>query len=232
MTISFGAPLPQAFYERDTLFVARDLLGCYLHRRLPTDLAAKLTSDVTGTAFPKKDDETRGAKPRDQDDTVLIGRITETEGYLGLIDDAAHSHRGPTPRTQIMFGPPGRAYVYLIYGMWWCTNVVTRPAGIGEAVLIRGIEPVHGEEKMRALRGGAKALANGPGKLSQAMAITGADNGADLSGNELFITKPTVAAGPDGTTRALDFPVPHKTAPRVGIDYATTRDKPWRFIAE
>lgn len=229
MTISFGAPLPQEFYERDTLTVARDLLGCYLHRRLPADLAATLARDVSGTAFSTEDDTVHFP---DEDDTVLIGRITETEGYLGLIDDAAHSHRGPTPRTQIMFGPPGRAYVYLIYGMWWCTNVVTRPAGIGEAVLIRGIEPVHGEEKMRVLRRGAKALADGPGKLSQAMAITGSDNGADLGGNELFITRPTVAARPEGTGRALVFPVPHKTAPRVGIDYATTRDKPWRFIAE
>ena len=138
-------PLPHSFYERDTLLVAQDLVGCYLHRRLP---------------------ETLGGG-------VLVGRITETEGYLGEADDAAHTARGRTKRNQVMFGPPGHAYIYLIYGMWWNLNAVTRPEGTGEGVLIRGIHPISGEEQMRDLRGGRNALGDGPGKLCQAMAITG-----------------------------------------------------------
>ena len=182
-------PLPRSFYERDTLLVAQDLVGCYLHRRLP---------------------ETLGGG-------VLVGRITETEGYLGEADDAAHTARGRTKRNQVMFGPPGHAYIYLIYGMWWNLNAVTRPEGTGEGVLIRGIHPISGEERMRDLRGGRKALADGPGKLCQAMAITGADYGSDLSGTDLFITPRT-------------DPVTLRATPRIGIDYAETRHEPWRFI--
>lgn len=182
-------PLPHSFYERDTLLVAQDLVGCYLHRRLP---------------------ETLGGG-------VLVGRITETEGYLGEADDAAHTARGRTKRNQVMFGPPGHAYIYLIYGMWWNLNAVTRPEGTGEGVLIRGIHPISGEEQMRDLRGGRKALADGPGKLCQAMAITGADYGSDLSGTDLFITPRT-------------DPVALRATPRIGIDYAETRHEPWRFI--
>ena len=116
-----------------------------------------------------------------------------------------------------MFGPPGHAYIYLIYGMWWNLNAVTRPEGTGEGVLIRGIHPISGEEQMRDLRGGRKALADGPGKLCQAMAITGADYGSDLSGTDLFITPRT-------------DPVTLRATPRIGIDYAETRHEPWRFI--
>ncbi len=169
--------------------MARDLVGCYLHRRLPAELGG-------GT---------------------LVGQITETEGYLGAVDDAAHSSRGKTKRTEVMFGPPGHAYVYLIYGMWWNLNAVTRPEGTGEGVLIRGVVPIQGEDTMRRFRGNAKALADGPGKLCQAFAITGDEYGLDLTGDTLFITE-------------RSKPVDIRTTPRIGIDYASTRDEPWRFI--
>ena len=181
--------LPRSFYERPTLDVARDLIGCHLHRRLPEELGG-------GT---------------------LVGQITETEGYLGAADDAAHTSRGRTNRNRVMFGPPGRAYIYLIYGMWWNLNAVTRPEGTGEGVLIRGVVPVVGEETMRELRGNAKALADGPGKLCQAFAITGDDYGLDLTGDTLFLTERTE-------------PVSIRATPRIGIDYASTKDEPWRFI--
>lgn len=188
-----GLILPRDFYDRETLEVARGLVGAHLHRRLTFN----------------------------GEQVELIGRITETEGYLGHIDDAAHAFRGKTRRTRAMFGPPGHAYVYFIYGMYWCMNAVAGPEGVGEAVLIRGIQPIQGAEVMRELRGGAKALADGPGKLCQAFNITGKEYGADLTvdtgENALFITE---------ATEAVDI----RATPRIGIPKATTRDEPWRFI--
>lgn len=187
---SANVPLPRTFYERETLVVAQDLVGCYLHRRLPEELGGGM----------------------------LVGRISETEGYLGENDDAAHTARGRTKRNAVMFGPPGHAYVYLIYGMWWNLNVVTRPEGTGEGVLIRGIHPVEGTETMRELRFGRKNIADGPGKLCQALAITGDDYGTDLTGGDIFITPRTEAL------------VEFRSTPRIGIDYASTKHEPWRFI--
>lgn len=184
-------PLERSFFARETLTVAQDLVGCYVHRRLPDELGGKL----------------------------LVGRITETEAYLGAADDAAHTSRGRTKRNQVMFGPPGHAYVYFIYGMWWNLNAVTRPEGTGEGVLIRGVHPILGEDVMRELRFGRKALADGPGKLCQALAITGDDYGVDLTeAGNLFIT---------GRTEPV---VEYRSTPRIGIDYASTREELWRFI--
>lgn len=198
-------PLPEDFYAQDTLSVASGLIGCYLHRVVDLDSLDQSVREAAG-------DRVTGR-------VELVGRIVETEGYLGLVDDAAHSHRGPTPRTRVMFEDPGHAYVYLIYGMWWCLNVVTRPAGVGEAVLIRGVEPIRGTPVMKALRGGRKAVADGPGKLCQALNITGAENGVSLRSPSLFIT------GSPGKAQWV-------TTPRIGIDYAhKTRDEPWRFVA-
>jgi DNA-3-methyladenine glycosylase len=147
---------------------------------------------------------------------LVAGRIVETEAYLGLADPAAHSYRGETARCASMFGAPGHAYVYLSYGMHRCFNVVTQRAGIGEAVLVRALEPLVGLDVMRARRGVERArdLASGPGKLCQALGIELEDDGADLLRSRLRLLVPPasapsaieVAVGPRiGITRAADL---------------------------
>jgi DNA-3-methyladenine glycosylase len=147
-------------------------------------------------------------------------RLTEVEAYSGSgIDPAAHSHRGPTPRAAIMFGPPGRLYVYFSYGVHWCANVVVGPEGDGEAVLLRAGEVVLGEELARSRRPAARSprdLAGGPARLTQALAIGRDDLGTDL----------LAPASPVRLHRGV--PPPGISAgPRVGISVAT--DLPWRF---
>jgi DNA-3-methyladenine glycosylase len=140
---------------------------------------------------------------------VQIARIVETEAYQGPRDLAAHSSRGRTPRTEVMFGPPGHAYVYLIYGIWWCLNAVTRAAGTPHAVLIRALEPVAGI--------GEKT--SGPGLLCKALEIDRRLNGVDLCGDTLWIEAPGVAKRPRITR-----------AKRIGVDYAGSwAEKMWRF---
>jgi len=139
------------------------------------------------------------------------GRIVETEAYVGAHDLACHAARGRTARTQILWGPPGRAYVYFIYGMHWCFNAVTGREGRPAAVLVRGLEPVAGFDGPVRL--------DGPGRLCRALDITGAQNGADL-----------VTSG----LRILDAPgVPGRAAergPRIGVDYAEEwAERPLRF---
>jgi DNA-3-methyladenine glycosylase len=147
-------------------------------------------------------------------------RLTEVEAYSGNgTDPAAHSHRGPTPRAAIMFGPPGRLYVYFSYGVHWCANVVVGREGEGSAVLLRAGEVVVGEELARSRRPAARAardLARGPARLSQALAIGPEDLDADL-------------LAPSSTVRLHSGPAPSSVSagPRVGISQAT--DLPWRF---
>jgi DNA-3-methyladenine glycosylase len=120
------------------------------------------------------------------------GMIVETEAYLGADDLAAHSSRGNTDRTRVIFGPPGRAYVYFIYGMHECLNVVAETDGVPGCVLIRALEPVCGIEEMRERRnwtGSIIGLANGPGKLTQALAITRKQYGQRLDKGELTIRR-------------------------------------------
>ncbi|WP_040494907.1 DNA-3-methyladenine glycosylase [Ilumatobacter nonamiensis] len=148
---------------------------------------------------------------------VVSGRIVETEAYLPD-DPASHSFRGPTERNRVMFGAPGRLYVYLSYGIHRCANVVTGPEGSGQAVLIRAVVPVDGIDTMRERRVRSDAeLANGPGKLCQALGIDLADNGVDLVGGD------RVTIADDG----LPPPVDPLTGPRIGISKAV--DRPWRF---
>ena len=183
--------LQRAFYARDTLTVARHLLGQRLVRIL--------------------------------DGQRFSGRIVEVEAYIGQGDQACHAARGLTPRTKVMFGPPGFAYVYFIYGMYHCLNVVTEREGFPAAVLIRALEPLEGLPLMRHLRQNRPddKLTNGPGKLCQALGITREMNGADLVSNEvLFIEKETPVS---------DEAV--QTTPRINVrgdERALT--VPWRFL--
>ena len=147
-------------------------------------------------------------------------RLTEVEAYSGNgTDPAAHSHRGPTPRAAIMFGPPGRLYVYFSYGVHWCANVVVGPEGSGSAVLLRAGEVVAGEELARSRRPAARVardLARGPARLAQALAIGPDDLDTDL-------------LSPSSTVRLHRGPAPSAVSagPRVGISRAT--ELPWRF---
>ncbi len=153
---------------------------------------------------------------------VTGGIIVETEAYMGTLDAAAHSYRGKTERTKIFFGAGGFVYVYLIYGMHICTNVVANVENIPEAVLIRALEPVDGVELMKVRRGNKnlRELCSGPGKLSQAMGITKNFYGADLCGEEIFIE----------TTE--NFSVEVKATKRINVDYAgAAADYLWRFVA-
>lgn len=180
MEITFD-PLPHGFYERDTVDVAKGLVGrMFVH-------------------------ETH--------EGPIGGIIVETEAY-GPDDPANHAHRGPRPRNFVMFGPPGFAYVYRIYGMYWCVNAVTRAEGVGEAVLIRAIEPTMGVDVMQRNRGqrDGSALCSGPGRLCQAVGITGLHNGADLSRGPILIGGPApkdlevVASARIGITKAAHLP--------------------------
>jgi DNA-3-methyladenine glycosylase len=159
--------LPRSFYDRDTVSVARELLGKHLVH------------------------VSRGVE--------RIGRIVEVEAYLGPHDLASHSSRGHTARTRVMFGPPGHAYVYLVYGIHCCMNVVTERDGHASAVLIRAVEPVKN----------AEGSTRGPGRLCKAMQIDRRLNGHDLLSEDFFIADPHDA----GTPRIVK-------RPRVGIDYA------------
>jgi DNA-3-methyladenine glycosylase len=150
------------------------------------------------------------------------GRIVEVEAYKGSMDAASHAYRGLTPRTAVMFGPPGYLYVYFTYGMHWCANVVCGPKGQASALLIRALAPLRGLDEMRRVRPAARRdrdLCNGPAKLCQALGITGADNGTDL----LRTGADRVRLVDDGT------PPPKEPAQgrRIGISVAT--EEPWRF---
>jgi DNA-3-methyladenine glycosylase len=193
---SLGRPLPRSFFEAPPETVAPRLLGKILAHRGPRGL--------------------------------LAGRIIEVEAYLGphnaIADRAAHAHRGPTERNRVLFGPAGHAYVYFIYGMYFCMNVSCEPEGLAGGVLLRALEPLAGIPQMARNRGLAKSsalhrIASGPGMLCQAMGITReTHNGIDLTRK----TSPLQILD-DG---AVIFE-PHITA-RIGIRHAA--DLPLRFI--
>lgn len=154
--------------------------------------------------------------------TLLVdgvgGRIVETEAY-DPDDAASHSFNGPTPRNAVMFGPPGRAYVYRSYGIHWCLNIVCREEGHGAGVLIRAIEPTHGLEQMRARRGldAVRLLCAGPGRVGQALGIDHSFNGMALSAPPFALL-----AVPDDQPAVMV-----EIGPRIGISKAV--DLPWRF---
>ena len=157
-------------------------------------------------------------------DGLVAGRIVECEAYRGPQDLAAHSAGGRrTRRTEVMFGGPGHAYMFLLYGMHWAFNVVVGPEGHPHAILVRALEPVLGVSQMAARRGllpGDVRIANGPGKLCAALGLDARAYGLDLCGGDLFL-----AAPPAGTPR----PRIGRSA-RINVDYAGAwAKKPWRF---
>ena len=146
-------------------------------------------------------------------------RIVEVEAYRAEDDAASHAHRSRTPRNEVMFGTPGRAYVYFNYGVHWMLNVTAHPEHRAAAILIRAGEPLEGLEEMGALRPRAKTpheLLSGPGKLASAFGITGADNGIDLFSGESDLRL-------EPGERVADI----VQGPRIGIKVA--QDLPWRF---
>lgn len=151
----------------------------------------------------------------------LRGQIVETEAYNGMADTACHAHKGRTPRTEVMFGEAGRAYIYLIYGLYAMFNVVVDQVGFPAAVLIRAIEPQSGLETMRQFRQVKRQtdLTNGPGKLCRALGIDTGLNGWDLTQGQAMWLE-------EGQTQAEIM-----AGPRVGIDYAAPPDREalWRF---
>lgn len=169
--------LPSSFYERDTIAVAKDLLGCYLVHH--------------------------------DGEVERVGKIVEVEAYLGQQDLACHSSKGLTKRTEVMFGPAGFAYVYMIYGMYYCTNIVTESEGVGSAVLIRALEPVKNISERT----------HGPGLLSKAMRIDKKHNSHDLQSDCLYVAHADLSK---------DFMIMER--PRIGVHYAKEwADKPLRF---
>jgi len=145
------------------------------------------------------------------------GRIVEVEAYRED-DPASHSYGGPRGRNVVMFGRPGRLYVYRSYGIHWCANIVCEPAGAGAAVLLRALEPTAGLELMRSRRAVAedRLLCSGPGRLTQALGITSAHNGLDLELPPFRLQPP-------------DTPVEILTSRRIGITRAP--EQPWRYLA-
>src|SRR3989441_3786105 len=178
------SPLPRSFFSRDTLEVARALLGHLLVHETPAG--------------------------------ILVGKIVEVEAYRGPRDPASHAYHR-TPRSQIMWGRPGTAYVYFTYGNHYCINVVTEPEGVAGAGLLRAFEPLEGIEAMRRARGihDDLLLTSGPGRLTQAMAIGRNHNGVDLTRPPLYL-----ARGPTN-------PAAVAASPRIGIRAAVGRM--WRF---
>ncbi|MBI1758287.1 MAG: DNA-3-methyladenine glycosylase [Actinobacteria bacterium] len=181
----------RSFFARAPLVVARGLLGCVVSAR------------------------------------GVTVRLTEVEAYAGpagpagTADPASHAYRGPTPRSSVMFGPPGRLYVYLVYGMHWCANVVCGADGEAAAVLLRAGEVTTGAGLARERRPAARSLhdlARGPAKLAGVLALTGADTGLDLCAPAAEIT---VLAGSPPATDVV------RSGPRVGVSAAG--DRPWRF---
>lgn len=190
--------------------------------RLPRDLFARdpitVARELLGKLLVRRDGR-----------ELLAGRIVEAEAYLGALDPAAHAYNGRTPRNAVLFGPPGHAYVYFIYGNHYCTNVSCQPDGHAGCVLLRALEPVLGLEAMSAARGielppqprttRLRLISSGPGRMSQALGITrDRDNGKDFtdSKSDLWIAD-------DG-----HHPEQIAVTPRININRAV--DEPLRFV--
>ncbi len=194
--------------------MAKELLGKFLVR--------KIGADEFSATCPAQNREGL------QRDNVLCGMITEVEAYCGPRDLASHASRGRTPRTKVMFGPPGHAYVYLIYGMHHCFNIVTEKDGYPAAVLIRGVCPVRGRSPLGGRSRAEGVVAsngiNGPGKLCRRFQIDKTLNDEDLTkSNKLWLE--------DRGIKIKSSQIRHSS--RIGVDYAGPyEDKPWRFFVK
>lgn len=192
--------LAREFYNRDSVIVARELLGKVLVHRI--------------------------------NEQEVFAKIVETEAYMGVKDKAAHSYGGRrTPRVEVMYGGPGFSYVFLIYGMYYCFNIVTMEEGNPQAVLVRAVEPLGGIDLMaqnrfmrtydQLTRSEINRLTNGPGKLCKALQIDKNLNGEDLCGNKLYVK--------EGRREHFDV----VSSKRIGIEYAEeAKDFPWRFYVK
>jgi DNA-3-methyladenine glycosylase len=186
--------LTREFFARDTLSVARDLLGRWLVRRLGGERVS--------------------------------GRIVEVEAYIGEEDEASHARPGRTRRNEPMYGPPGHAYVYLIYGMYHCFNVVTEHEGFPAAILIRALEPLEGLGTMRERRGDRpdEQLVSGPGRLCEALGIDRQFDGADLCAPDARLFLETGEPVSDDRVAM---------GPRINVrGNETALNAPWRFYVE
>lgn len=183
--------------------------------RLPEDFYSRPVLDVAAALLNKVLVADRGtARERS-------GRIVEVEAYGGPDDPGSHGWRGITPRTTVMFGPPGHWYAYLSYGVHWCANVVCETEGRCAAVLLRAVEPLTGLEEIRSARGpnvSDRHLADGPGKLGQAFGVDGTLYGANIADSRLIITD-------DGTPP----PAHPESSARIGLSEGRGENLPWRF---
>jgi DNA-3-methyladenine glycosylase len=232
--------LSARFFNRDASIVARELLGKLLVRRYTAPRRATKAHQYCAVANPKATNHGTALchigqyGVGDPKCELLIGRVVEAEAYLGQIDPAAHAFNGKTPRNAVLFGPPGIAYVYFIYGNHYCLNVSCMPEGHAGCVLFRALEPVAGLATMAKLRGLdlcgldqappagnalPRSISSGPGRLTQAMAITRqAHNGMALTSasSELFLTD-------DGWR-------PERTAATARINVTKAADRLLRYV--
>jgi DNA-3-methyladenine glycosylase len=195
----------------------------YMYKRITSDFFARSTLKIAPELLGKYLVRCVGGK-------TLAGKITEVEAYIGEKDLACHASKGRTKRSEILYQQPGTLYVYMIYGMYWCMNIVTECDGFPAALLIRAAEPEEGIDVMLRNRKNKNAsadsyaktkLANGPGKLCQAFGIDGKLNGKLIGRNSVIIEDRGVSVFPSQIIRT----------PRIGVDYAKEwAKKPWRFV--
>ena len=236
-----GEALPRSFYSCD-----------------PIDLSLKLLNKVIVCVYesispnlrnPTNSRESQKVSDGHRNSSIRAGRIVEVEAYGGVDDISSHGHRGKTKRNEVMFGPPGHLYVYFTYGMHWCSNVVCGEDGECAAVLLRALEPLAGIDQMRKARPAARKdtdLCSGPAKLTQALGITGDQNGIDLvaetngatnSGDTLRQPETSSLSRPSASTlgtASLSITIHDDGTPPPKSPAQTTRigvksDLPWRW---
>ena len=210
-----GEPLPRAFYSCDPIELSLKLLNKVIV--CVCEGSSNATFRATASRKSQKVSDSNG------NTSIRAGRIVEVEAYGGADDISSHGHRGKTKRNEVMFGPPGHLYVYFTYGMHWCSNVVCGEDGECAAVLLRALEPIAGIDQMFQARPAARKetdLCSGPAKLTQALGITGDQNGVDLVSPKTS-EQVSITIHDDGTPPSKS---PAQTT-RIGVK----SDLPWRW---